>query len=101
MRRLVKDCGSFVFVAVLVLTGMELILSGHVASGPHEDISVGLTGWLDLHRYQFNWSVGKVRFVPLLIELVVATLLTWMLAKASRILRSKKSGRASPDGGTH
>ena len=83
-------------MVVLIVIGMTLGLSAWVSTGPNTDISLGLLGWLDLHRHQFNWSVEGLYPDRLLAEILIAVLLTWFLAA---ILRFMKAQCAPPNGG--
>ena len=76
-----RDCASFTVVAVLIFIGMSLALEGWVATGPNQWASLGLTGWLELHRYMDTWSIEHVDFARLIIEGALAILVTWLLLK--------------------
>jgi hypothetical protein len=67
-------------MTLVVFTGMTLLLWGGISTGPHTYSQLGLTGWLTLHRYGDSWSFDHVEFAPLILELGLAALLTWILA---------------------
>jgi hypothetical protein len=85
MTRTKLQSASFILVAALTFVGMALAFSGLKYSiGPNEYFSCGLTGWLELHRYGFSWSVEHIDVVALAIDVGLAVLATWALAKVSR-----------------
>ena len=82
-----KDRFSFVTMAALVFIALNLLLWACISTGPHAYLQLGLTGWLELHRYQSSWSVEHVSVVGLAIEIGLAFILTWILSIILRRLR--------------
>src|SRR5262245_8090646 len=71
---------SFATMAVLIFIALNLLLSGGFSTGPHVYVHLGLTDWLELHRYQGSWSVENIGVLRLLLEICLAVLLTWILS---------------------
>jgi hypothetical protein len=88
MEPSLPDWASFTLVAALIFVGMSLF-SVSVSNGPNQDVSCGLTGWLDLHRHADEWSLTQVRVARLAIQLALAVLATWLLAKTLHGSRKK------------
>lgn len=79
--RLLLNAASFGVMVVLIFIAMNLVLSGWWSTGPNQYIALGLTGWLDLHRYQFTWTIEHFHAARLAIEISIAVLGTWLLSK--------------------
>ena len=88
MKLSLPNWASFSLVAALIFVGMSLF-SVSVSTGPNQDVSCGLTGWLDLHRHADKWSLAQVHVARLAMQLALAALATWLLAKATHGSRKK------------
>ena len=82
-----QDRFSFATMAALVFIVVNLLLWVSFSTGPHVYLHLGLTGWLELHRYQGSWSVEHLRVVGLAVEIGQSLLLTWMLSIILRRVR--------------
>ena len=82
-----QDSFSFATMTVLIFMGLNLLLTGWMSTGPHLYLQLGLTGWLELHRYRGDWLVEHVGVLRLLAEICLAVVLTWILSKALARLR--------------
>ena len=71
----------------LVFVLFHLLSCSSVSSSPNEDVFMGFTGWLHLHRYGLSWTVEDFNLLTLLGEICLATLFTWNI---SRQLKSAK-----------
>jgi hypothetical protein len=72
---------------VVVFTVMNLIFadvsSTTTSSGTEDDLGIGFTGWLEVGRHAGGWHVGYFHFWSMLLEILVAVVLTWILSKLS------------------
>ncbi|MBI5388178.1 MAG: hypothetical protein HZA90_26230 [Verrucomicrobia bacterium] len=90
MTKPVEKSLSFAAMALVVFSGMTLLVWGGISTGPHTYFQLGLTGWLTLHRYRNSWSLDRVEPVLLVVELGLAMLLTWILARVFDWVKSAR-----------
>lgn len=83
------NAGSSAAMAVLIFVAMTLALSAGWSTGPNQYVSLGLTAWLELHRYQFTWTIEHFHAARFLIEISVAFLTTWLLSKFLNVARKQ------------
>jgi hypothetical protein len=81
---------AFAVMTLLVFLATNLpFLMGGVSTGPNVDSSLGVTGWLSVHRGSHGVSVELVHIALLFVEIALAGLLTWLLSKALRAVRRR------------
>ena len=81
MSARLRASGSVYVMAFLLFLVVTLSQYGFVSTGAHEDAAFG---WLRFHRDGAQWSFAGIRIGVLLIDLILATFLTWLLSKILR-----------------
>jgi hypothetical protein len=76
----------FAIKAAIMFIALNLLLGNSISTGPHTYLHFGLTDWLELHRHG-SWSVERIGFLRLFLEICLAVLLTWALSEIGRRVR--------------
>jgi hypothetical protein len=76
-----RDSLSFITMTFLVFILVSFFVSTDFSTSANEDLSFG---WLQLHRHGLDWSVERFSFGVLVLDVLIAFVLTWILSKVLR-----------------
>jgi len=79
----------------LVFLGMALVFSGSFGNGRKREVTVGITGWLEVRQTMSDSTVEHVSFARLGLELCIAVGITVCMAAVSADVRREQSSAMS------
>jgi hypothetical protein len=89
MKNRFKDMVASVVMFALVFAGITLLGSGYWSTGPNRQITLGVTGWLQIDEKPAFATVRRLSIQRLGVEFRIAAAVTWCLAVALKKARSK------------
>ncbi len=77
-------------MTILVFVLSHFFTCTSYSSGPNEDLNLGFTAWIHLHRSGFSWSVVHFNLFALFGEICLAILFTWIFSWLLTSFKTRK-----------